>query len=171
MSDHAYDSRGIRSNFCEHDVDIPCASAGCGMQKLTQPPPTPGKLDVTTFVIKALEQRREYGIKKYGTSLQTWNGRDPLADAMEEDLDRMQYLAQARIERAELLEKVARLEEEVKMQQYRAESAKGQANHFLRAREESKRIFGYVVFILTSASEHALADAVELARKGRDLLP
>lgn len=76
---------------------------------LSQPPPTPGRQEVTSLVISALEKRLEYGRKKYGTALMTWNGRDPLADAMEEELDRLQYLAQARLERADLLERVAAL--------------------------------------------------------------
>lgn len=78
--------------------------------KLTQPMPKEGIEHVTTFIIEALHKRREIGIKKYGTSLMTWNGRDPLADAMEEELDRMQYLVQARMERADLNERVAFVE-------------------------------------------------------------
>lgn len=78
-------------------------------ENLTQPPPKPGKQDVTAFLLDAIAKRREMGLKKYGTSLQTWNGRDPLADAMEEDLDRMQYLVQARLERADMAERIAEL--------------------------------------------------------------
>lgn len=82
-------------------------------ENLTQPPPKPGKQDVTAFLLDAIAKRREMGLKKYGTSLQTWNGRDPLADAMEEDLDRMQYLVQARLERAEMVELLGAVLDEV----------------------------------------------------------
>lgn len=71
---------------------------------LTQPPPKPGRESVTDFLIENIKKRREFGIKKYGCSLQTWNGRDPYADAIEEELDRMQYLTQARMERRSLIE-------------------------------------------------------------------
>ncbi len=94
--------------------------------------PTPGKADVTTLLLQALEEiepqqrspsardsirqainqiraQQEKGIAKYGRSLETWNGRDPLKDAMEETVDRWQYLVQARLERADLLAEVSAL--------------------------------------------------------------
>ncbi len=79
---------------------------------LTQPPPREGKQAVTAFIRKALEEREAKGIAKYGTTLQTWNGRDPYADAIEEQLDLLQYLTQARLERADLLEQVVQLREQ-----------------------------------------------------------
>jgi hypothetical protein len=41
------------------------------------------------------------GIAKYGTPLQTFNGRDPLIDAYQEALDLAVYLKQAIMERKE----------------------------------------------------------------------
>lgn len=76
-------------------------------ENLTQPPPKPGAEDVTVAVIEWLHERRERGIAKYGTTLQTFNGRDPVADAMEEHLDALQYLGQWRMERRALMEQVA----------------------------------------------------------------
>jgi chromosome segregation ATPase len=50
-----------------------------------------------------LEERGLMGLRKYGTSLMTWNGRDPYIDAMQELLDLWQYLTQGQLERAELV--------------------------------------------------------------------
>lgn len=53
--------------------------------------------------------REKHGIEKYGTTLETWNGRDPLQDVLEEELDRFQYLVQARKERADMLAEIKQL--------------------------------------------------------------
>lgn len=96
-------------------------------------PPKPGKEDVTAFLLDAIAKRRELGLKKYGTSLQTWNGRDPLADAMEEDLDRMQYLVQARRERADMLERIDRLENAIRRACFLLDGGPGLAHNALLA--------------------------------------
>lgn len=57
-----------------------------------QPPPTPGKDSVTDALIDDLKRRREGGLKKYGTELQTWNGRSFLVDAYQELLDAALYV-------------------------------------------------------------------------------
>ena len=64
-----------------------------------EPPPTQGKVDVTTEVIKDLEERAEIGAKKYGTRLQSHNGRRGIVDAYQEALDLCVYLKQELIER------------------------------------------------------------------------
>ena len=52
--------------------------------------------DVTrNAVIADIEARKAIGLKKYGTLLQAFNGRDALVDAYQEALDLMQYLRQA----------------------------------------------------------------------------
>ena len=63
-----------------------------------EPMPVPGKVDVLLEVIKDLESRDAVGTKKYGTTLQTNNGRNPLMDAYQEALDLAMYLKQALIE-------------------------------------------------------------------------
>lgn len=42
-----------------------------------------------------LETRKAFGIAKYGTALQPFNGRDPLVDVYQELLDGLQYMRQA----------------------------------------------------------------------------
>jgi hypothetical protein len=64
-----------------------------------QPIPTPGQQDVLPEVITDLQARAAFGVKKYGTTLQTRNGRDPLMDAYQESLDQTMYLKQALLER------------------------------------------------------------------------
>jgi len=64
-----------------------------------QPAPAQGKQSVTDAVMQDILFRREYGRKKYGTELQSHNGRDALADAYQEALDLVMYLKQALIER------------------------------------------------------------------------
>ncbi len=64
-----------------------------------QPMPTPGHGSVTRAVIADLLEREQQGIATYGTTLQTFNGRDALLDAYAECLDMAQYLKQAILER------------------------------------------------------------------------
>lgn len=64
-----------------------------------QPAPREGRDDVLALVMQDLSDRREMGIAKYGTPLQTHNGRDALMDAYQEALDLVMYLRQAIAER------------------------------------------------------------------------
>ena len=67
-----------------------------------QPPPIPAAGDVWADLIPGLPEilqpyaaeRRVQGIERYGTPLQADNGRDALADAFQEELDRIAYLRQ-----------------------------------------------------------------------------
>lgn len=69
-----------------------------GDQPLPQPNARPAIQDL---VAADIEARRELGIKRYGTALQGFNGRDALRDAYEESLDLAMYLRQAIYERDE----------------------------------------------------------------------
>jgi hypothetical protein len=64
----------------------------------SQQDPNEGKESVTNQVIIDLEMRRKLGIKKYGTELKTFNGRNPLIDAYQEALDLCCYLKQKLME-------------------------------------------------------------------------
>ena len=64
-----------------------------------QPHPTTGELTVLDYVLADLQERSNAGIQKYGTPLQTHNGRDALWDAYQEALDLCMYLRQAILER------------------------------------------------------------------------
>lgn len=72
-----------------------------------QPLPTPGGENVTPVVVqwfnRDLLARERKGIATYGTTLQTWNGRDAGLDAWEELLDLAQYLVQLRLEHDDVL--------------------------------------------------------------------
>lgn len=46
------------------------------------------------LLVTDIETRKEIGLKKYGTLLQAFNGRDALVDAYQESLDLVQYLRQ-----------------------------------------------------------------------------
>lgn len=61
-----------------------------------QPPPVhvPGAASVHDILIEHIKERKAFGLRKYGTPLQVDNGRDPLADALEEILDVAVYLIQ-----------------------------------------------------------------------------
>lgn len=67
---------------------------GGWMHTASEPLPVTGGKEVTAQVIKDLEARKEQGIEKYGTPLQTHNGRRPLVDLYQELLDAVQYLKQ-----------------------------------------------------------------------------
>lgn len=53
--------------------------------------------------LKILGDRCEYGKQHYGMLLSTFNGRDPLKDALEELVDAFQYLVQLWMERENLI--------------------------------------------------------------------
>jgi hypothetical protein len=66
----------------------------------SQPTPIPNDgPNCQDYVIGAIEERKELGMKKYGTLLQPGNGRDMLQDAFEEALDMTVYLAGLLMER------------------------------------------------------------------------
>lgn len=60
--------------------------------------PTEGEGDVISSLIRRLEERRAIGVRRYGTSLQAFNGRDPFRDHEEELLDQHNYAEQIRHE-------------------------------------------------------------------------
>lgn len=65
-----------------------------------QPPPIPNDgVPVWDLVIADMQERDQVGRARYGTPLQTHNGRDPLVDAYQEALDLVVYLRQAIEER------------------------------------------------------------------------
>lgn len=69
------------------------------MTNKPEPMPTKGKENVTEALIKDLQERSELGKRKYGTYLETFNGRDPLVDGFQELLDLAQYWKQVLMER------------------------------------------------------------------------
>jgi hypothetical protein len=64
-----------------------------------EPAPQPGRVDVADFVLVDIQERVAAGQRKYGTKLQTGNGRDPLWDLYQELLDAVFYCRQAILER------------------------------------------------------------------------
>ena len=64
-----------------------------------EPMPIKGKTNILNAVIKDLIDRSEIGKKKYGTVLESNNGRDALMDAYQEALDLCMYLRQVIEER------------------------------------------------------------------------
>jgi len=66
---------------------------GPAVQK--EPSPIQSTGDIWKDVQSDMEQRRKFGINKYGTPLQAHNGRNPLVDAYQEALDLVVYLKQA----------------------------------------------------------------------------
>lgn len=66
-----------------------------------QPPPKPNDgRPVWDLVVEDMRQRDQVGRQRYGTPLQTHNGRDALMDAYQEALDLVVYLRQAIEERS-----------------------------------------------------------------------
>ncbi len=72
-----------------------------------QPLPKPGKVDIQRILMGAIDERRTFGITKYGRALESHNGRDALKDAWEEALDLLTYLTQLRVERGDDLSDLA----------------------------------------------------------------
>ena len=63
-----------------------------------QPPPVAGKIDVAPVVIADIEVRVKAGKEKYGTLLQTHNGRSALWDLYQELIDACMYIRQHLLE-------------------------------------------------------------------------
>lgn len=67
---------------------------------MEQPTPIPnGSTHIVDLVVQDMHERKQLGIKRYGTALQAFNGRDALQDAYEEALDLAIYLRQVIEER------------------------------------------------------------------------
>jgi hypothetical protein len=80
-----------------------------------QPMPVDGK-DLVIPVARELfawasAVQENKGLAKYGKPLQTHNGRDPLDDIIFELTDAIHYLAQAKMERAEMSERLKALQD------------------------------------------------------------
>lgn len=71
---------------------------------MSQPLPVTGQASVTDALIEMLRARQEKGIETYGRSLETFNGRDSVQDALEEAIDLSQYLLQVKLERAAIFD-------------------------------------------------------------------
>lgn len=63
-----------------------------------QPAPNRGQVAVIDVVLADLRERADFGKAKYGTYLQTHNGRQALWDAYQEALDLVMYLRQVILE-------------------------------------------------------------------------
>jgi hypothetical protein len=61
---------------------------------VSQPPPQTGHSRVLDLVLADITERSEAGRIKYGTYLETNNGRDALWDAYQEAIDLCMYLRQ-----------------------------------------------------------------------------
>lgn len=68
-----------------------------------QPLPKPGRLPVQLILIRAIEERRKFGIRKYGRPLEAHNGRDALRDMWEELMDATSYFTQFVLEQGVIL--------------------------------------------------------------------
>jgi hypothetical protein len=71
---------------------------GGQMHTQPEPTPTPGAVSVTRAVMADLEEREKHGTAKYGTTLQTFNGRSALVDLYQELIDATQYCKQLLME-------------------------------------------------------------------------
>lgn len=77
---------------------VPMPSDGELVRKslvVEQAPPVPSERPaIWTLVFKDMQERHEDGCRKYGTPLQTFNGRKPLTDLYQELLDAVVYTRQ-----------------------------------------------------------------------------
>lgn len=104
----------IVGNF---ESNQPATPTRAGREGDTQPLPKPATGPVMHELLieelpEALRARLELGKKRYGQPLQAFNGRNPHVDAMEEALDLLVYMRQARIEAQlmrSIIERVASL--------------------------------------------------------------
>lgn len=76
---------------------------------------------IADLVIEDMKARKQLGIKRYGTALQAFNGRDALQDAYEEQLDNIVYTKQWMMEKAQIVEELNNLREYLYTQPYTEE--------------------------------------------------
>lgn len=103
------DCREVGSRHAVH-VSAPAAP---------EPPPTPrpGAPSMHDLVCADLQERKEFGLRKYGTLLQMGNGRNHVMDAYQEVLDLAVYFKQVMLERdalASALSSAERREQEAR---------------------------------------------------------
>ncbi len=76
-----------------------------------QPMPKAGRMDVTPtarcLFADMLTERERRGVETYGTTLQTFNGRNAVVDALEEIIDAWQYVVQIGLENDALVRDLA----------------------------------------------------------------
>lgn len=83
-----------------HDCDWDCTTCGRPAQKLQgvdehqADPVKSNRPAIQDLVMADIEARKQVGLKRYGTLLQGFNGRDALLDAYQEALDLAIYLRQ-----------------------------------------------------------------------------
>ena len=75
-----------------------------------QPAPQEGEIIVVDVVLDDIRERAETGKLKYGTYLQTNNGRDALWDAYQEALDGVMYLRQEILEKEQATAELAAMQ-------------------------------------------------------------
>lgn len=94
-----------------HRYGLPCYREGESKQlgalpvvgaATPEPPPRPGRGNVLDDLVAVLRERSDFGLRKYGTRLESWNGRAAHLDALQELGDLFVYLHQAEMERADL---------------------------------------------------------------------
>jgi hypothetical protein len=79
-----------------------------------EPPPQNNQhRPVYESLIEAIQERACFGLDKYGTHLQPFNGRNALNDALQESLDMNFYLMQKVVELEEQLESVKKICREI----------------------------------------------------------
>ena len=75
-----------------------------------QPKPKKGNIIVVDVVLDDIRERAETGKLKYGTYLETGNGRDALWDAYQEYLDGIMYLRQEILEKEQATGRLAAMQ-------------------------------------------------------------
>lgn len=112
-----------------------------------QPAPKPGTLNVVEAaiqqvyeradaVVAAAQARSSVGVATYGTPLQTFNGRDPLADLLQEQIDGLLYLVQLIYEWDDMRDELAALR---RRQEGQSASAVNQLEHLVTANHQLKQ--------------------------------
>lgn len=70
---------------------------------MTEPMPRPGHANIFDLAREVLEQRAKQGMETYGRPLESFNGRNPARDALEEAADQFVYLVQLCEEREKMI--------------------------------------------------------------------
>lgn len=84
----------------ERDQQLPVTSpkSECVQDRMLEDMQGWVSLRLTSALTDAVEERKAYGINKYGQALMTHSGRDALKDAWEEAIDLWAYLTQMDME-------------------------------------------------------------------------
>lgn len=135
---------------------------------LIQPLPHPGKKEVIPVARKVFniisESQEKKGITKYNRPLETWNGRDAFVDSLQDMVDSIHYIVQAKLEYNDLQDDISKLTEKCNDLEERIhilqDSIKEKEEEIVKTKTELKKSNDFIKDILIAYQEQKPVDKI-----------